>query len=140
MSVEHVTLEEEKLRGGQLADGKEVSVDLTILDPFLRPDELTQAELQAQAVASRRRLDLLGITEMRLIRDVRVCEYSFAYTRTSSSPAARRDKAGDADLPVRLRLFDKVEVSDTARHPVLCLVQSNEGFYVRLDEETVRVW
>ncbi len=140
MSVEHMTLEEEKLRGGQLADGKEVSVDLTILDPFLRPDGLTESELQAQAAASRRRLDLLGIEEMRLIRDVRICEYSFAYTRTSSSPTVRRDKSGDADLPVRLRLFDKVEVSDTARHPVLCLVQSNEGFYVRLDEQTVRAW
>jgi hypothetical protein len=52
----------------------------------------------------------------------------------------KRDKAGDAEMPVRLRLFDRVEVGDAARHPVLCLLQSNEGFYVRLDEGTVREW
>jgi len=33
-----------------------------------------------------------------------------------------------------------VEVGDTARHPVLCLLQSNEGFYVRLNENEVRDW
>jgi hypothetical protein len=43
-------------------------------------------------------------------------------------------------MPVRLRLFDRVEVGDAPRHPVLCLLQSNEGFYVRLDEDTAREW
>ena len=140
MAIEHLTLEEEKLRGGQMADGKEVTVDVTILDPFLRPDGLGGADLQRLAAASRRRLDQLGIDEMRLIRDVRICEYSFAYTRTSSSPTVQRDKTGAAELPVRLRLFQKVEVADTARHPILCAVQANEGFYVQLDEELVREW
>lgn len=140
MSVEHLTLEEEKLRGGQMADGKEVSVDVTILDPFLRPDGLGETDLQRQAAASRARLGLLGIEEMRLIRDVRICEYSFAYTRTSSVPTVQRDKSGTAELPVRLRLFEKVEVADTARTPILCSDQSNEGFYVRLNESLVRDW
>lgn len=140
MAVEHLTLEEEKLRGGQMADGKEVSVDVTILDPFLRPDGLDEAGLQRQAAASRYRLHQLGIQEMRLIRDVRICEYSFAYTRTSSSPTVQRDKSGAAELPVRLRLFEKVETGDTARHPILCSDQSNEGFYIRLDEALVRDW
>jgi hypothetical protein len=140
MSVEHLTLEEEKLRGGQMADGKEVSVDVTILDPFLRPDGLGETDLQRQAAASRARLGLLGIEEMRLIRDVRICEYSFAYTRTSSVPTVQRDKSGTAELPVRLRLFEKVEVADTARTPILCSDQSNEGFYVRLNETLVRDW
>lgn len=140
MAVEHLTFEEEKLRGGRMADGKDVSVDVTILDAFLRPDGLDEAGLQRQAAATRRRLDLLGIDEMRLIRDVRVCEYTFAYTRTSSSPTVQRDKAGAAELPVRLRLFEKVEAGDTARHPILCSVQANEGFYIRLDEALVREW
>jgi hypothetical protein len=77
---------------------------------------------------------------MRLVRDVRVCEYTFAYTRTSSLPIVTRDKAGLAEMPVRLRLFDKVAVGDRALHPVLCLVQSEEGFYVRLDETCVLEW
>ncbi|WP_440410497.1 hypothetical protein [Neorhizobium petrolearium] len=140
MAVEHLTLEEEKLRGGQMSDGKEVSVDVTILDPFLKPDGFGEADLQRQAAASRARLRLLGIEEMRLIRDVRICEYSFAYTRTSSMPTVQRDKSGSAELPVRLRLFEKVEVADTALNPILCSVQSNEGFYVRLDEALVRNW
>jgi hypothetical protein len=43
-------------------------------------------------------------------------------------------------MPVRLRLFDRVMVGDAPRHPVLCLMQSNEGFYVRLDETNVLRW
>lgn len=140
MAVEHETLRQEKLHGGQLSDGKDVSVDVTLLDPFLIPDGLSQAEIDRLRSEVRRRRDLLGIAEMRLIRDVRICEYTFGYTRTSSAPTVKRDKAGDAEMPVRLRLFDRVEVGDGARHPVLCLVQSNEGFYVRLDEETVLEW
>jgi hypothetical protein len=128
MAVEHETLLQEKLHGGQLSDGKDVSVDVTILDPFLIPDGLTGEEIGHLQHQVRRRRDLLGIAEMRLIRDVRVCEYTFAYTRTSSAPTVKRDKAGDAEMPVRLRLFDRVEVGEAARHPVLCLVQSNEGF------------
>lgn len=140
MAVEHETLVQEKLHGGQLSDGKEVSVDVTILDPFLIPDGLNEAQIGRMRAEVRRRRDLLGIQEMRLIRDTRICEYTFGYTRTSSSPTIMRDKAGSAEMPVRLRLFDRVEVGDGSRHPVLCLVQSNEGLYVRLDEETVRQW
>ncbi|ODT89094.1 hypothetical protein [Phenylobacterium sp. SCN 70-31] len=140
MSVDHETLVQEKLHGGQMHDGKDVSVDVTILDPFLRPDGLTEPEFDQLRRESRRRLDFLGIAEMRLIRDVKVCEYTFGYTRTSSSPIVKREKAGDGELPVRLRLFDRVQVGDDARHPVLCLLQSNEGFYVRLDEDAVIEW
>lgn len=140
MSVDHETLVQEKLHGGQMHDGKDVSVDVTILDSFLEPDGLSETQLVQLRRENRRRLDLLGIAEMRLIRDVKVCEYTFGYTRTSSSPTVTREKAGDADLPVRLRLFDRVQVGDDARHPVLCLLQSNEGFYLRLNEETVLEW
>jgi len=140
MAVEHATLVQEKLHGGQMSDGKEVSVDVTILDPFLVPDGLTESELGRLRAAVQLRKNLLGIEEMRLIRDVRICEYTFAYSRTSSSPTVKRDKSGDAELPVRLRLFDRVQIGDGARHPVLCLLQSNEGFYVRLNEEVVREW
>src|SRR5690606_38464215 len=71
---------------------------------------------------------------------VGICEFSFAYTRTSATPFVTRDKAGAAEMPVRLRLFDKVEISDGAKHPILCSVQKNEGFYVKLDEALVREW
>jgi hypothetical protein len=140
MAIEHKTLTEERLHGRQMPDGKDASVDVTILDDFLFPDDLEPHQRARLLDQVRRRRDLLGIEEMRLVRDVRVCEYTFAYTRTSSVPTVTRDKAGNAEMPVRLRLFDKVAVGDTARHPVLCLVQSNEGFYVRLNEYCVLRW
>ena len=141
MAVEHRTLSEEKLHGGQLSDGKQISVDVTVLDEFLFPDGVTtEPQRDAIRTASRRRLDLLGIAEMRLVRDVQICEYTFGYTRTSATPTVRRDKAGQGEMPVRLRLFDRVIVSDASRHPVLCLMQSNEGFYVRLNEANVIRW
>jgi len=53
MAVEHETLLQEKLRGGQLNDGKEVSVDVTILDPFLIPDGLSEREIDHLDAARR---------------------------------------------------------------------------------------
>jgi len=89
----------------------------------------------------RRRLGLLGIVEMRIVRDVRVCEYTFGYSRTESGPTVRREeKLPGAEMPVRLRLHGRVRVGDQAAHPVLCIDQANEGFYVRLDEACVRAW
>jgi hypothetical protein len=140
MAVEHKTLVEEKLHGGLTSDQKQVSVDVAILDPFLVPDGLSATQMAEMLKQVRNRLEILGIEEMRLVRDVRVCEYSFGYTRTSSSPTVMRDKAGQAEMPVRLRLFDRVRVGDASRHPVLCLTQSNEGFYIRLRERTVLAW
>ena len=51
MVVEHLTLEEEKLRGGQMADGKLVSVDVAILDQFR---DLTVSARQNLNVRSRK--------------------------------------------------------------------------------------
>jgi hypothetical protein len=89
----------------------------------------------------RHRVQLLGIAEMRLVRDVRVCEYTFGYSRTESAPTIRRDeKLQGGEMPVRLRLHGRVQVGDQAAHPVLCIEQANEGFYVRLNETCVRAW
>jgi hypothetical protein len=43
-------------------------------------------------------------------------------------------------MPVRLRLHGRVQVGDRAAHPVLCIEQANEGFYVRLREAIVLEW
>src|SRR4051812_21086618 len=142
MAVEHKTLLEERLRAGEtLPDGKQVSVDVTRPDDFMAPDgahdPIRRQELATQVA---RRLRLLGIAEMRLVRGLQVCEYTFGYTRTSATPLVRRDKAGDAEMPVRLNLFDRVRVGDVPLHPVLCLEQSNEAFYIRLDQAAVGDW
>jgi hypothetical protein len=142
MAAEHRTLEDEKLHSGRkIADGKDVSVDVSYLDPFLKPDHLSPADEARMLREVRRRLALLGIAEMRLVRDVRVCEYTFGYSRTESNPTVRREeKLPNAEMPVRLRLHGKVQVGDNAAHPVLCIEQSNEGFYVRLDVTCVEDW
>ncbi|HVB68030.1 MAG TPA: hypothetical protein VNE67_09270, partial [Acetobacteraceae bacterium] len=141
MAAEHKTLVEEKLHGGQeIADGRKISVDVRVLDPFLKPDGLSPSDETLMLANVSRRLDLLGIAEMRLVRDVRVCEYTFGYTRTESTPTVKRDKLPNAEMPVRLRLNGRVQVGDRAAHPVLCIEQSNEGFYVRLDEAAVMQW
>ena len=142
MAAEHKTLENETLHGGRkIADGKEVSVDVCILDPFLKPDGLSSSDETLMLRNVRKRLDLLGISEMRLVRDVRVCEYTFGYSRTESNPTVRRDaKLPGAEMPVKLRLHGRVPVGDGAARPVLCIEQSNEGFYVRLSEVTVLEW
>jgi hypothetical protein len=142
MAVEHKTLLEERLRArAALPDGKQVSVDVTRPDGFMVPDSAadpTRRQALADQVAWR--LRLLGIAEMRLVRGLQVCEYSFGYTRTSGTPLVKRDKAGDAEMPVRLNLIERVRVGDLMLHPVLCLEQSNEGFYIRLDQGVVIDW
>ena len=43
-------------------------------------------------------------------------------------------------MPVRLNMLDALKVGDLMLHPVLCLEQSNEAFYVQLDGPVVREW
>ena len=87
-----------------------------------------------------RRLGMLGIADIRLIRGLEVCEYSFGYTRTSPNrwSGARRETRR-VEMPARLNLFDRV--GNQGQHPVLCADQKNEAFYVKLDEGVVlRGW
>lgn len=142
MAAEHKTLFEERLRAGAaLPDGKQVSVDVTRPDDFMVPDGAADpTQRQALAAQVDRRLRFLGIAEMRLVRGLQICEYTFGYTRTSATPLVRREKAGSAEMPVRLNLFERVRVGDLPLHPVLCLEQSNEAFYVHLDERVVCDW
>lgn len=142
MAVEHRTLLEEKIRSSDMVDGKPACVDLEAPDDFVLPigGEITQQGRTAIIEQVSRHLRLLGIAEMRLIRDLEVCEYSFGFTRTSSSPTVRREKGGDRDMPVRLKLFDRIGRGGEAKIPIYCLKQANEAFYLRLDETAVREW
>jgi hypothetical protein len=123
MAVEHRTLMEETLRAGaRLRDDKQLSVDVTRPDEFMLPDTAADpARRGALSEQVARRLQMLGIAEMRLVRGLRICEYTFGYTRTSATPLVKREKAGTAEMPVRLNLFGRVKVGDSTLHPVLCL-------------------
>lgn len=142
MSVEHRTLVEEKIRTSTFVDGKPACVDLSEPDHFVLPvgGDITPAVRGEILKQVRRKLSYLGFAEMRLIRDMEVCEYSFGFTRTSSSPTVHREKGGSRDMPVRLNLFDRVGNGSDAKHPVYCLKQANEAFYIRLHEAVVRRW
>ncbi len=142
MAVEHRTFLDEKLRSSAMVDGKPACVDLSAPDDFLLPvgGEVTPQSRNAILEQTRTRLRTLGIAEMRLLRDLEVCEYSFGFTRTSPSAVVHRDKGVDLQMPVRLKLFDKIGKGADAKLPVYCLKQANEAFYVRLDEEVVRAW
>lgn len=139
MAVEHKTLSQEKLRSTAKADdGKDACVNVTRPDPFLLPDGADRDEVISKVTST---LQILGIAEMALIRDLQVCEFSFGYTRVSSNPTVKREaKAGNLSMPVRLNLFDRIFSQEKQAFPVYCLQQANEAFYVRLDESVVREW
>ena len=138
-SVEHRTLAEERFRTAAKAeDGRDACVDVTKPDRFLISENIDRTETIAKVAQA---LRLLGIAEMRLVRDLQICDFSFGYTRVSSVPTVRREKkAGNFDMPVRLNLFDGIRSQERVGFPVYCLQQSNEAFYIRLDEGAVRDW
>jgi hypothetical protein len=148
MVVEHDAFRADKINAGAMDDGRYRSVSVTDLDVFTRPDGVTGPDLDRLHTESRTLLDIMGIAEMRLVRDIRLCEFTFGYTRTSSQPIEERQaKAPGIQLPVRLRMFDKVKTQAATSdgvgawlYPVLCVVSANEGFYVRLDENAVAAW
>jgi hypothetical protein len=79
-------------------------------------------------------LNRLGLGEIVLIRGLDICEFSFGYSRVSSTPWTT---IKDREMPVRLKAFDHVEAN---KRPIYVLEQKNEGIYVRLNEARVRTW
>lgn len=142
MAVEHRTLLEEKLRKTKHEEGKFPAVRVTDPDLHMVPDGMSEDERAEMVAQVQRRLDLLGIEDMRLVRNLGVCEYSFGYSRTSSSPLVVRNRGtGDVAMPVRLRLFDRIRFGEgQAKHPIYTMMQKNEAFYVRIREDAVLRW
>lgn len=141
MAVEHKTFAAEKLENPKRkGDGRKLMcVDLLEPDAHLVPDGVGEAERPEMVAAVRDRMDMLGIHELSLVRDLEICEYAFGYSRTSPLPTVDRDKSGGPiEMPVTLRLFQRA--GDPPKHPILCINQENEAFYVRLREETVLEW
>ncbi|WP_029032656.1 hypothetical protein [Salinarimonas rosea] len=137
-AVEHKTLAETILG----PKGLRGVVNVRHPDKSLLPG-LRAADEQAAVLKIGEALDLLGIEDMRMVREFPVCEFSFGYTRTSPDPVLERKKNNiEINLPVRLNLFDRVYITEDegARRPIYVLRQDNEAFYVRLDEEIVRRW
>ncbi len=147
MVLEHAAFVTEKLDTTPLPDGRYRSVPVTLLDPFTAPDGVTGSDLDSLHAKSQEWLDLLGIQEMRIVRDVRVADFTFGYTRTTSDPTRKRRSKSGPVIPVRLNMFEPVPVGSAVagqatrwQYPVLTVVSSNEGIYFRLKPKLVLAW
>mgnify|MGYP001160564772 CR=1 FL=1 len=85
-----------------------------------------------------RLLGALGLEQIVLIRGLPICEFSFGYTRVSSSPVYFRELNGrQIPMPVRLNAFPSLP---NGKAPVYITQQRNEALYFKLDEQRVRRW
>jgi hypothetical protein len=75
---------------------------------------------------------------MGLIRKFDLCRFSFGYSRVSAQPVLP-DKR-HMNMPVRLRLFDRVKDDDRSKYPIYVVQQANQAIYVRLDPVRVMDW
>jgi hypothetical protein len=132
LALEHASLRSEIIdREG--SDPSLPSVSVTNPDVLdIEQDDLSERQLYSSRVEDS--LDRLGLAEMVLIRGLDICEFSFGYSRVSSTPWTT---IKDREMPVRLKAFDHVEAN---KRPVYVLEQKNEGIYVRLNEARVRRW
>lgn len=135
LAVEHEALREESLEAPAAGGGRRPFVSFTQPDHDLRHEEL----LQAGRPVAEDFLSRLGISRMGLIRNFRLCFFSFGYTRVSAVPVINNKH--HTNMPVRLNLYQKVTIGqESAKHPVYTLTQDNEAIYVQLNEEIVRDW
>lgn len=134
--VEHEALKRNHLAAPKEATGRSPFVPFDRLDRDLAPvDEAVQKTQQAE---TRLTLDRLGIDTMGLIRNFKLCRFTYGYTRVSATPITERH---NQRMPVRLNLFPKVDSDQGGkRTPIYVITQENEAFYVRLNDEHVYAW
>lgn len=132
LAVEHASL------GSQVIDRQGTAPNLpaiSVLNPEVCDIDSTDVkERESYETTVQHHLAQLGIDEFVLLRGLEICEFSFGYTRVSSTPHTR---IKEREMPVRLRAFEYVE---RKKRPIYLLEQKNEGFYVRLNEALVVEW
>jgi hypothetical protein len=80
----------------------------------------------------------IGLDQIVLIRGLPICEFSFGFTRVSSTPIYFREFNGrSVPMPVRLNAFPELP---NGRRPVYVTQQRNEALYFKVDETRVRRW
>lgn len=132
--VEHSALSKTKLRG-EIVGGRASYVDFTSPDEWLVEPNSPQRE--AMIANTREAMDHLGVARAGLISKFDLCKFSYGYSRVENGPKVFRH---DRWMPVRLNLFQKMQVGAESRHPIYVLEQSNEALYFKLDEWLVRSW
>jgi hypothetical protein len=132
--IEHSALAKTKLRG-EIVGGRASYVDFTAPDEWLiEPNSPLRGTMISTTENAMRHL---GISRAGIISKFDLCKFSYGYSRVENGPKLFRH---DRWMPVRLNLFQKVQVGHESRHPIYVLEQSNEAFYFKLDEQLVRAW
>lgn len=127
-TVEHDALKRRKL---EPASG---AYDLKIPHAELAPEHGDPG--REAAYRSRVALELAraGIEDARLIPDLDMVEFSFGFTRVSSTPETLQK---DRMMPVRLMGFPRLPNN---KRPIYVIEQQNEAIYLRLDPGAVGEW
>lgn len=133
LGVEHETLRSEQLDVPVSKDAISPVVDLTSPDEDLQPSGDSAARLAELKKVILRKTEL-GFTELKLLRNLNMLQYSFGYSRVSATPTTMQKHM---QMPVRLCGFPKI---DGGKRPIYVLRQSNEALYIKLDEARVRTW
>lgn len=134
--IEHQALIDVLESQERMENGLRFYTPLDDLDEYIGPeDSAYRSELNR---THRGIMDSAGIETMGLLRKFETIQYSFGYTRVDSKPTT--NYINDKEVPVRLKLFDRVRIDDQHRNPVFTLRQNNEAIYVRLKESVVRSW
>ena len=137
LTVQHDAFAKEHIEEAMTQYG---SVD--VMEPDLT---LTDVAQDPEALASYRAtignlLSHVGVAQLVLVRGLPICEFSFGYTRVSSTPIYKREHQGNTvAMPVRLKAFDQLPVRGP-KHPVYVTQQRNEALYFRLQAGRVRRW
>ena len=130
LAIEHKLLSQARLNiAGEYVSFKKLDRDLS-------PEAEEEKEKLEQA--AQERFAALGIADMGLIRKFDLCRFSFGYSRVSSQPVLPDKRF--MNMPVRLRLFDRVEDDDRRKYPIYVVQQANQAIYVKLDAERVMGW
>lgn len=109
--------------------------DITLTDVVNDPERKARYQ-----TATGNLLRHLGVERLVIVRGLPICEFSFGYSRVSSTPVYKREYQGNTiDMPVRLKAFDQLPVQGTKR-PIYVTQQRNEALYFKLDETRVIRW
>jgi hypothetical protein len=96
------------------------------------------ARLEHYQAATSNLFRRIGLDQIVLIRGLPICEFSFGFSRVSSSPVYFREFNGRrVAMPVRLNAFPELP---NGRRPIYVTQQRNEALYFKIDEARVRRW
>ncbi|WP_210337662.1 hypothetical protein [Ensifer sp. ENS02] len=137
LTVEHAAFVEEHIDAG-MQGPRHTAVDVVNPDLPLFENAGVAAELERYRKDVQNVLRLTGVGKMVLVRGLPICEYSFGFSRVSSTPVYHRETPNrKVAMPVRLVAFDEMK---NHQRPIYVTQQKNEALYVKLDEERVMRW